>query len=134
MLPGGELDQLVRMFCPQCADERPFERPECLDGHGADCPERACVECAAAVLVGPLTQPEGTLAAGPDRRGRRVVRPATDLGVAAQPVPAHAAPARLTPAQLTQSEPAQSQPAQTAPTQPETRRRVGAGRSPRSLA
>ncbi|MBL7490780.1 hypothetical protein I6A60_21035 [Frankia sp. AgB1.9] len=122
MLPGGELDQLVRMFCPQCADERPFERPECLDGHGADCPERACVECGAAVLLGPLTQPERARATGQDRPGQRVVRPAViDLGVPAQSMPSQAMPAQSTPAEST-------------PAQPETRRRVGSGRTPRSLA
>ncbi|MEV5573109.1 hypothetical protein AB0L06_23960 [Spirillospora sp. NPDC052269] len=41
------------MYCSTCGDERRFERTPCLDGHGADCPERACVECGAAVLVGP---------------------------------------------------------------------------------
>ncbi|TMQ82196.1 hypothetical protein ETD83_41360 [Actinomadura soli] len=35
-----------------------FEQPPCPDGHGEECPERACVECGAAVLVGsPLTAP-----------------------------------------------------------------------------
>jgi hypothetical protein len=127
MLPGGEPDQLVRMFCPQCADERPFERPECLDGHGTDCPERACVECGAAVLLGPLTQPAQARATGPDRPGQRVVRPAViDLGVPAQSMPAQSTPAR--------SMPAGSTPAESTPAQPETRRRVGSGRTPRSLA
>ncbi|MCP2336022.1 hypothetical protein [Actinomadura rupiterrae] len=41
------------MYCSTCGDERRFERTPCLDGHGPDCPERACVECGAAVLVGP---------------------------------------------------------------------------------
>ncbi|MFC5183363.1 hypothetical protein [Actinomadura harenae] len=41
------------MYCSTCGDERRFERTPCLDGHGADCPERACVECGAAVLAGP---------------------------------------------------------------------------------
>ncbi|ONH30429.1 hypothetical protein [Pseudofrankia asymbiotica] len=48
--------------CPECAGERRFERPECLDGHGSDCPELACVHCGTAILVAPLTQ----LGAGPD--------------------------------------------------------------------
>ncbi|ADP80328.1 hypothetical protein [Pseudofrankia inefficax] len=117
MLPGGELDQLVRMFCPKCADERPFEQPECLDGHGADCPERACVECGAAVLLGPLTQPEPARVASQDRPGQRVVRPAVaDLDL---------------PVQSTQ---AGSTQAGSAPAQSEARRRVGSGRTPRSLA
>ncbi|CNE49059.1 Uncharacterised protein [Mycobacterium tuberculosis] len=41
------------MYCSTCGDERVFEQPPCPDGHGAECPERACVECGAAVLVGP---------------------------------------------------------------------------------
>ncbi|MFI0371258.1 hypothetical protein ACH35V_25625 [Actinomadura sp. 1N219] len=35
-----------------------FEQPPCPDGHGEECPERACAECGTAVLVGsPLTAP-----------------------------------------------------------------------------
>jgi hypothetical protein len=41
--------------CPSCARERPFEVPPCLDGHGADCPELACVDCGTALLVAPPT-------------------------------------------------------------------------------
>lgn len=40
------------LFCHDCADERPFEQPECVDGHGADCIEWCCTECGGAVLVG----------------------------------------------------------------------------------
>ncbi|WP_067893405.1 hypothetical protein [Actinomadura chibensis] len=29
-----------------------FEQPPCPDGHGEECPERACVECGSAVFVG----------------------------------------------------------------------------------
>jgi hypothetical protein len=39
--------------CPSCGGERPFEAPPCPDGHGADCPELACVECGTALLVAP---------------------------------------------------------------------------------
>ena len=38
-------------WCPSCGDERLFEVPPCPDGHGADCPERACVACGTALLV-----------------------------------------------------------------------------------
>ncbi|XVQ08813.1 hypothetical protein ACQP1W_40645 [Spirillospora sp. CA-255316] len=41
------------MYCSTCGDEREFERPPCPDGHGADCPERACTACGSAVLVEP---------------------------------------------------------------------------------
>ncbi|MEU5995688.1 hypothetical protein ABZ806_42500 [Spirillospora sp. NPDC047418] len=40
------------MYCSTCGDERVFEQPPCPDGHGAQCPERACTECGSAVLVG----------------------------------------------------------------------------------
>lgn len=40
------------MYCSSCGDERVFEQPPCPDGHGADCPELACVDCGSAVLTG----------------------------------------------------------------------------------
>jgi hypothetical protein len=40
-------------YCSVCRAERIFERPECPDGHGADCPERCCTRCGAAVLLDP---------------------------------------------------------------------------------
>jgi hypothetical protein len=39
------------LYCPTCAGSRPVEQPPCLDGHGAQCPERACVDCGTALLV-----------------------------------------------------------------------------------
>ncbi|KJE24733.1 hypothetical protein FF36_00736 [Frankia torreyi] len=53
----GSDDHIV-LTCAECGEERPFEQPPCADGHGADCPEWACTECGAAVLVGPV-QPGG---------------------------------------------------------------------------
>ncbi|MGH3328419.1 MAG: hypothetical protein ACRDPT_11595 [Streptomycetales bacterium] len=44
----------VVLYCTDCHDERGFEQPPCPDGHGTDCPERCCVECGAAVFVGPV--------------------------------------------------------------------------------
>jgi hypothetical protein len=41
-------------YCGSCDDERPFETPPCTEGHGADCPERACTDCGAALLADPL--------------------------------------------------------------------------------
>jgi hypothetical protein len=40
--------------CPSCGEERLFEAPPCPDGHGADCPELACIVCGTALLVGTL--------------------------------------------------------------------------------
>lgn len=44
-------DQVV-LDCAVCGGERAFEQPPCPDGHGLDCPERACTGCGSAVLVG----------------------------------------------------------------------------------
>lgn len=41
-------------WCPECADERPFEMPPCEDGHGADCLDLGCVDCGFALVVGLL--------------------------------------------------------------------------------
>jgi hypothetical protein len=41
-------------WCPECADERPFEMPPCEDGHGFDCLDLACRDCGFAVVVGVL--------------------------------------------------------------------------------
>jgi len=40
--------------CPECGADVPFERVECADGHGEDCPDRACVGCGLALVVGPV--------------------------------------------------------------------------------
>lgn len=42
-----------------------FEQPPCPDGHGAECPERACVECGTAILVGLPPAPAPATATGP---------------------------------------------------------------------
>ena len=39
-------------WCPECADERPFEMPPCEDGHGTDCLDLTCLDCGFAVVVG----------------------------------------------------------------------------------
>jgi len=44
-------DDLLLLYCPTCQDERLAETPPCTDGHGTDCPDRACVECGTALLV-----------------------------------------------------------------------------------
>lgn len=38
-------------WCPVCDDEVAFERPDCLDGHGPDCPDLACTGCGLAVFA-----------------------------------------------------------------------------------
>ncbi len=40
--------------CPTCADLRTFEALSCPDGHGDECPERACTECGTAVFFDPI--------------------------------------------------------------------------------
>jgi hypothetical protein len=44
-------DSVDYRYCPVCARKQLFEMPECLDGHGADCPDRACAECGTALSV-----------------------------------------------------------------------------------
>jgi hypothetical protein len=44
------------LFCPTCACDRLAEAPPCPDGHGLDCPERACIECATALVVDDLAR------------------------------------------------------------------------------
>ncbi len=43
---------LAVRWCSPCQAEQAFELPPCEDGHGADCPDLACVECGSAVVVG----------------------------------------------------------------------------------
>jgi hypothetical protein len=41
-------------YCPDCHSEQLFEQPECLDEHGTDCPDWACVTCGFAIFTGPF--------------------------------------------------------------------------------
>jgi DNA-directed RNA polymerase subunit RPC12/RpoP len=43
--------------CSACGDERSFEQPPCVEGHGEDCPELACVECGMAIIIGDAPRP-----------------------------------------------------------------------------
>ena len=45
------------LYCPDCSDVRMVETPQCDDGHGEDCPERACIVCGAALFYDPVTSP-----------------------------------------------------------------------------
>jgi hypothetical protein len=47
-----EVTAVDQDFCPECQDERQFEKPWCLDGHGAECPELVCTVCGFASLTG----------------------------------------------------------------------------------
>jgi hypothetical protein len=41
--------------CPECGEVRVFAQPPCLDGHaeaGVECPEWACTDCGAAIVMG----------------------------------------------------------------------------------
>jgi hypothetical protein len=38
--------------CPPCGEIREFVQPPCADDHADECPEWACVDCGAAVVVG----------------------------------------------------------------------------------
>jgi hypothetical protein len=44
--------------CAPCGEITEFTQPPCADGHtddGGECPEWACVECGAAVVLGELS-------------------------------------------------------------------------------
>ena len=43
--------ELLCLYCPTCARERWAEAPPCPDGHGDQCPDRACVDCGTALLL-----------------------------------------------------------------------------------
>jgi hypothetical protein len=38
-------------WCSHCSTKTLFEQPPCEDGHGADCPDLACVECGSAIVL-----------------------------------------------------------------------------------
>jgi hypothetical protein len=43
--------ELLLLYCPTCARESLAETPPCQDGHGGQCPDRACVDCGTALVV-----------------------------------------------------------------------------------
>lgn len=60
---------MLYLDCPTCGQPREAEVPPCPDGHQADCPDRACVECGTALVVPPLAAAV-TAPAQPARRSR----------------------------------------------------------------
>lgn len=40
--------------CPVCQRAGTLVAPECIDGHGSDCPDRTCVNCGVALFVDPV--------------------------------------------------------------------------------
>lgn len=48
--------ELLFLYCPTCARDCLAETPPCPDGHGADCPDHACVECGTALVDAMLVQ------------------------------------------------------------------------------
>lgn len=50
-------DQLDWRYCAECARERAFEKPICVDSSDEDCSELACTACGAALTFG--QQPAG---------------------------------------------------------------------------
>jgi hypothetical protein len=40
--------------CPGCGGQSDWLVPDCVDGHGLDCPERFCARCGMAVWGGVL--------------------------------------------------------------------------------
>jgi hypothetical protein len=39
-------------WCTTCRADMAFEQPACIDDHGHDCPDWACVGCGEAIVVG----------------------------------------------------------------------------------
>ena len=56
----------VVRFCTICRDDVAFEQPDCLESHGADCPEWVCVRCGDALLIG-FGTPEAASTVHPTR-------------------------------------------------------------------
>lgn len=54
------------LHCPDCAQDQLFSPVDCVDGHGALCPDLACSGCDAAMLI--------VLAPPPGRPSRRALR------------------------------------------------------------
>jgi hypothetical protein len=105
-----DADDRIILVCAECARERVFEQPPCVDGHGADCPEWACTSCGNAVLVGtaPAIAATQVIAATPTTPATPAtqVTPAAARSVRSRPdvrqpqaldVPDLAAPGRNTP-------------------------------------
>lgn len=53
--PDYEL--IVAEDCPLCGHAGALVAPECAEGHGADCPDRVCVDCGTALFVDPAAGP-----------------------------------------------------------------------------
>jgi len=49
--------ETIVLFCPTCGGDCLTETPPCPDGHGLDCPERACVDCGTALVVDDFVRP-----------------------------------------------------------------------------
>jgi hypothetical protein len=48
----------VLRWCSCCAATREFVALECVDGHGEDCPEHACIVCGVALLLPVKMEPD----------------------------------------------------------------------------
>ncbi len=56
--------QTESRYCPSCQDETLFETPDCLEGHGHDCPERLCSACGSAAFASQWPELASEVAAG----------------------------------------------------------------------
>jgi hypothetical protein len=43
--------------CPLCGHSSTLVAPDCSEGHGADCPDRICLDCGTALFVDPPVGP-----------------------------------------------------------------------------
>lgn len=74
-------DNHLLLQCADCGDECRFEQPPCADGHGLDCPEWACVECGAAILLGPALLASSSLDEPPGVGSRLTGSPRAGSGL-----------------------------------------------------
>lgn len=49
-----DFDLIVAEDCPVCGRGSSFVVPDCTEGHGAECPDRVCVDCGSALFVDPV--------------------------------------------------------------------------------
>ena len=53
--PDYEL--IAAQDCPLCGHPGALVTPDCAEGHGADCPDRLCLDCGSALFLDPAAGP-----------------------------------------------------------------------------
>lgn len=56
-MPENEHELLFAADCPVCGRLGTVVAPDyCSEGHGADCPDRICVDCGSALFMDPVVR------------------------------------------------------------------------------